>query len=132
MVADPLLEGTPKVRESRRSDPAALPVRCNFVREKRSWIYEKLAQKELLRRDVAAKQYVNGEGFPYLGRNYRLLLVSDQPVPVKLEHGRFKMLSSVAPQGRDQMVRWYQDHAAPWLADRVERFANRVTYSPAA
>ncbi len=102
----------------------------NFVREKRSWIYEKLAQKELLRRDVVAKQYVNGEGFPYLGRNYRLLLVNGQSVPVKLERGRFKMLRSLAPQGRDHMVRWYQVHAAPWLEDRVERFAARVEVQP--
>jgi predicted metal-dependent hydrolase len=79
---------------------------------------------------VAPKQYVNGEGFPYLGRNYRLLLVNDQPVPVKLERGRFKMLRSLAPQGRDHMVRWYQVHAAPWLEDRVERFAARVEVQP--
>ena len=110
-----------------RCEPAMLE---NFVREKRSWIYEKLAQKELLRQTVAPKQYVNGEGFPYLGRSYRLLLVDDQHVPVKLEHGRFKMLRSLAPHGREHMVRWYQEHAVAWLADRVERFAHRVEVQP--
>ena len=110
-----------------RCEPAVLE---NFVREKRSWIYEKLAQKELLRQTVAPQQYVNGEGFPYLGRSYRLLLVDDQHVPVKLEHGRFKMLRSLAPHGRTRMVRWYRGHAAPWLAARVERFAHRVEVQP--
>ena len=104
-------------------DAAALE---DFVREKRSWIYRKLAEKELLRQPIAAKQYVTGEGFPYLGRNYRLLMVTEQSVPVKLEDGRFKMLRSTALDGRSHMVRWYEEHARPWLDDRVDRFANRV------
>lgn len=103
-----------------------------FVREKRSWIYRKLAEKELLRQPVAARQYVSGEGFPYLGRNYRLLLVDKQDVPVKLEDGRFKILGSAAIDGRRHMVRWYEDHAERWLADRVDRFAGRVGVSPSA
>jgi predicted metal-dependent hydrolase len=97
-----------------------------FVREKRSWIYRKLAEKEMLREPVSAREYVSGEGFPYLGRNYRLLLVDEQSVSVKQEAGRFKMLRSAAPEGRRHMVRWYEEHAEPWLADRVERFGDRV------
>ena len=101
-----------------------------FVREKQIWIYRKLAEKEVLRHPVSARQYVSGEGFPYLGRNYRLLLVAEQSVPVKLEDGRFKMLRPAAIDGRMHMIRWYEEHAEPWLADRVERFAHRVGVSP--
>jgi predicted metal-dependent hydrolase len=97
-----------------------------FVREKRFWIYRKLAEKELLRQPVSAREYVSGEGFPYLGRNYRLLLVGEQSVPVKLEDGRFKMLQSAAGEGRRHMVRWYEEHAWPWLTERVARFGDRV------
>jgi len=98
-----------------------------FVRDKRSWIYRKLAEKELLRQRVAMKEYVTGEGFPYLGRSYRLLLVDEQTVPVKLTSGRFTMERSVAAtDGRRHMVRWYEEHAEPWLAHRVERFRGRV------
>ena len=100
-----------------------------FVREKRFWIYTKLAEKELLRQPVSAREYVSGEGFPYLGRNHRLLLVDGQSVPVKLEDGRFKMLRSVATEGRQHMVRWYEQHAQPWLTQRVERFGARVGVS---
>jgi len=101
-----------------------------FVREKRTWIYRKLAEKELLRQPLAAKQYVSGEGFPYLGRNYRLLLVDEQNVSVKLEDGRFKMLRSSAADGRRQMSRWYEEHARLWLAARVDRFAGRIGAQP--
>src|SRR6266571_5758766 len=65
-----------------------------FVREKRLWIYGKLAEKAALQRPQVTKEYVSGEGFPYLGRSYRLLLVDEQRVPIKLDDGRLKMLRS--------------------------------------
>jgi hypothetical protein len=36
------------------------------VREKRFWIYTKLAEKEALRSEAPPKRYVSGEGFAYL------------------------------------------------------------------
>jgi hypothetical protein len=102
----------------------------DFVREKRFWIYTKLAEKEALRSPVARKEYVNGEGFPYLGRSYRLLLVDEQEVPLKLERGRFKLRRSAASAGREHLVRWYTEHATRWLERRVARFAGRVGVEP--
>jgi predicted metal-dependent hydrolase len=102
----------------------------SFVREKRFWIYSKLVEKEALRTDAPAKQYVSGEGFPYLGRSYRLLLVDEQDVPVKLERGRFKMARPVADAGREHIVRWYTERGRPWLTNRVERYQRRVGVEP--
>jgi predicted metal-dependent hydrolase len=101
-----------------------------FVRERRLWIYKKLAEKEALVRPAATKEYVNGEGFPYLGRSFRLLLVDEQAVPVKLEAGRFKMRRSAAADGRMHMVHWYSVHAQTWLTDRASRLALRVGVNP--
>lgn len=103
-----------------------------FIRQKRFWIYTKLAEKEALRPRAVHKEYRSGEGFPYLGRNYRLLLVSGQDVPVKLEDGRFKMSRAVVHDGRGQMIEWYRAHAQPWLAKRVERWAPRVGVQPSS
>ena len=102
----------------------------DFVNAKRFWIYTKLAEKEALRPHVSRKQYVNGAGFPYLGRSYRLLLVPRQDVPVKLENGRFKMVRDDAAHGREHMVRWYTEHATPWLEKRVERLRRRIGVEP--
>lgn len=55
-----------------------------IVRKKQLWVHTKLAQKRLLFRPRAQKEYVTGEGFQYLGRSYRLLLVdaeADSPTP---------------------------------------------------
>jgi len=103
-----------------------------FVREKRFWIYQKLAEKELLASALPAKRYVSGEGFYYLGRSYRLLLVDKQDVPVKLTGGRFKMRRADAVEGRRHMIEWYKEHARVWLRGRVERFQGRLEVAPSA
>lgn len=110
------------------SAPEACPKREmeRFVREKRLWIYTKLAEKEALSVPPSTKRYVNGEGFPYLGRSHRLLLVDGQRAPVKLEQGRFKMARSVAGDGHDHMVRWYAARAQPWLAKLVATHQHRL------
>jgi hypothetical protein len=103
-----------------------------FARQKRFWIYQKLAAKEALPPALPVRKFVTGEGFPYLGRSYRLQLVADLDVPVKLDAGRFKMRRDQAPHGRATMVRWYAAHAQPWLTARVARYADRARVEPGA
>jgi predicted metal-dependent hydrolase len=107
-------------------DDCALSAMEGFVREKRFWIYTKLAEKEALRAETRTRHYVSGEGFPYLGRSYRLLLVDHQETPIKLEQGRFKMLRSAAPQGQEHMIRWYSTRGEAWLRSKVPYWAKRV------
>jgi len=101
-----------------------------FIREKRGWVYKKVAEKEALHQAVPVRQYVSGEGFPYLGRSYRLLLVNAQNIPLRLEAGRFRLLRSEAPQGRAHFVRWYTEHGQAWLHRRVATLASRVGVEP--
>jgi len=103
-----------------------------FVRDKTFWLYTKLAEKEALQQPVAAKEFVSGEGFPYLGKNYRLLVVDEQESPLKLEAGRFKMLRSeaAAGRGRDLFINWYMGHARPWIRRRVALLAPRFGAAP--
>lgn len=101
-----------------------------FVREKRFWIFTKLAEKEILRVEAPRREFVSGEGHPYLGRSYRLLLVDAQDVPLKLERGRFRLLRSEAAQGRAHFISWYSGHARSWLAGRVDRWTGRIGVEP--
>jgi len=105
-----------------------------FVREKTFWLYTKMAEKESLRQPSGAKEFVSGEGFPYLGRSYRLRLVDEQDAPLKLERGYFNLLRAevTVGRGREQFIRWYTEHARPWIRRRVDCFAPRVGASPTA
>jgi hypothetical protein len=102
-----------------------------FIRQKRAWVYKKVAEKEMLRHALPVREYASGEGFPYLGRSYRLLLVDAQDAPLRLEAGRFRLLRSEARQGRAHFIRWYTEHSRAWLRRRVAVFEQRVGVEPA-
>ncbi len=114
------------------------PIGCSaavlesFVREKRFWLFTKLAEKQALREGVRPREFVGGEGFPYLGRSYRLRVVEHLDVPVKLEHGRFLLRRGDTVDGRAVLVRWYSAKAKRWLDQRVQRFTTRVGKHPSS
>ena len=65
-----------------------------ILESKRKWIYQSLAEWQDLNANRIQRDYVNGEGFLYLGRSYRLKLVSDLPEPLMLKDGYFLMQAS--------------------------------------
>lgn len=102
-----------------------------FVREKRFWIYTRLAEKDRLQRQVPRKEFVGGEGFLYLGRSHRLKLVNEQDVPLKLAAGRFCLAADALPAAREHFVRWYSERAKAWLSGRVADYQGRMEVAPA-
>lgn len=97
-----------------------------FVDQKRFWIYKKLAEKAELRHEVPKKRYVNGEGFLYLGRSYRLKLVESQEEPLKLVNGRFQLKRELADAGRKHFIAWYTRRGQAWLHGKVTEHAPRL------
>jgi predicted metal-dependent hydrolase len=102
-----------------------------FVLEKRFWIYTKLAEKDRLQRQAPRKEFVNGEGFLYLGRSHRLKLVARQDAPLKLANGRFNLHRDALADAREHFVRWYSGHAKAWLTGRVAEYQSRMEVKPA-
>ncbi|MBK8802794.1 MAG: M48 family metallopeptidase [Fibrobacteres bacterium] len=109
---------------------AKVAVLRQFVKEKLFWVYTKLAEKGRLHKPVVPKSYVDGEGFLYLGRSYRLKLVDHQDVPLKLTGGRFNLLGTEMQNAREHFVRWYAERAKAWLTGRVLEFADGMGVSP--
>ena len=61
----------------------------NVLENKPKWIYKNLAEWHDLNATRVQREYVNGEGFLYLGRTYRLKLVAQQDVPLLFKDGHF-------------------------------------------
>ena len=99
-----------------------------FVTAKRPWIYRKLAEKDALTGPPVVKQFVEGEGFAYLGRSYRLTLTTDAGATegVRLERGRFHLPASSAHEGATAMRHWYTQVGGEWLRRRVRPWASRL------
>ena len=131
--------------------PAGVTVEraTQFVSARRGWVYRKLAEKDALTGPPIVKQFVEGEGFAYLGRSYRLTLTeqagggpSDRGRPVRqvrsgqakqgempdvrLNRGRFHVSAAEADQGVAAMRRWYIDVGSQWLRRRVRPWAARL------
>lgn len=102
------------------------------AREKYRWIYTKLAQKEMLFKTPPTKEFVNGEGFYYLGRSYRLRLVppiANTP-PLELRNDRFLLREDEVEHGEAHFINWYIKQGQFWLQQRVEAFIHRVGAVP--
>lgn len=100
---------------------------------KRLWIKEKMA----LQRDMApasSKQFVSGEAFPYLGRNYRLKVETGPFAPVKLLQGRLLVQTLEGSQQphmiRNALVRWYKHQASLKIREKARRYAPIVGVEP--
>ena len=73
------------------------------------------------------KEYVSGESFTSLGRNYRLKLVSGGLREVKLRGGYLELGVSKGTKERDirnALLDWYEEHALNRLTEKTARYAN--------
>lgn len=101
---------------------------------KRLWIKEKMALQRVLA-PVTDKQFVSGEAFSYLGRNYRLKVTQGPFVPVKLLQGQLVVQTPEGSQQphmiRNALVRWYKRQALQKMREKVKRYAPMVGVAPA-
>lgn len=101
----------------------------HFLASKRDWVYRKLSEKELLRHEPVTKELVDGEGFLYLGRSYRLRIVDDAEA-VRLERGRLLMPRTDVQSGEAAIIDWYRTRGLQWLRPRVAEWAQRLRVEP--
>ncbi len=114
--------------------PPGVPMEAleQFVDENLVWVYTRLAEKEAQARPKSPREYVSGEGFPYLGRSYRLKVVDGvgrQP-PLRLYRSRFELRRDVVPYARDHFIRWYTIRLHPMLDRQIAVLTNRIGAEP--
>jgi len=106
-----------------------------FVSEKRIWIYQKLAKKKALNREGPKREFVNGQGFLYLGKSYRLKLIdgtgiksgrSSKTAPLRLWHGYFELAETEKLRARNHFISWYRKQIKKQLKERIPRYDKRI------
>jgi len=111
--------------------PRQLPIERieQILKDKNRWIKEKLSlQQEAL--PVSSKEYISGEAFPYLGRNYRLKVHHGAFEPMKLIRGRLVVSVAYPAMARNALIRWYKNHAQLRLQEKVKRYAKTMGIKP--
>lgn len=107
----------------------------DMIEAKRYWIYKNLAEWRDLNATRVLREYRNGEGFLYLGRSYRLLLVANQDEPLLLKNGRFWMLRDLVDRGEIAAAKaafrdYYIARGSERIRQRVDYYAPKVGVAP--
>jgi len=126
-------DGSIIVRAPLHEDPEKI---ARFVIEKRVWIHQKLATKKAINHAGHNREFVNGQGFLYLGKSYRLRFIdndqtrkfeeSSDGFALKLRHGYFELHESQKHNARNHFILWYKKQTEAKLKKRMPRYDKRV------
>lgn len=103
-----------------------------LIKRRSFWIKQKIKQQASIV-PYRPKEYVSGESFPYLGRNYRLKLLHHEGTGVKLKDGYLECSISkkADPQKvKEILVSWYKEHALERLIEKTERYSKIIRANP--
>ncbi|MDQ1336225.1 MAG: Metal-dependent hydrolase [Thermodesulfobacteriota bacterium] len=100
-----------------------------WVEKKLLWVHQKLLRKEEQNRGSHDLEMVSGETIPYLGQNYRLRIVKDQPAPLYFDGDWFMLRESDRKDAVKHFQHWYRDVGTEWLNERVQFWEPRVGIS---
>lgn len=97
-----------------------------LLEDKKGWIKQKIALHPEAKA-ISEKQYVSGEAFSYLGRNYRLKVTEGELTPIKLVQG---CLTMSAPKGASEskiikgaLTSWFRRRAELKLREKLIRYS---------
>lgn len=96
-----------------------------FVKQKENWIKKKQAKSR--NETMRPREYVDGETFPYLGREYHLQIVPDMNPALVLD-GTFRLKKSEVENAESVFVAWYKKQARKELTTRVDYYAEKYGF----
>jgi len=101
-----------------------------LIESKRRWIYRNLAEWKDLNAAKIRREYVNGEGFLYLGRTYRLQLVEIQGKPLMLKDGYFRLRADNGTTPDTAFREFYREKGKKRIGERVAYYQAKMGVEP--
>ncbi|SMB92028.1 hypothetical protein SAMN00017405_1887 [Desulfonispora thiosulfatigenes DSM 11270] len=107
----------------------------NAVKSKAKWIVKKLSELKEITHLKIDKEYVNGELFLFLGRDYPLYITIDEKIKrteITLYQERIHLTSSTneKDQLRDTMQKWYKEKALEKITERINHYQEYIEVRP--
>ncbi len=105
------------------------------VQSKSKWIVQKLFEIREMEYRKRDKQYVNGESFIYMGRNYSLQIILDEKntfPEAKMVRGKF-MVTNITKDPetvKKAIENWYWDKAKRKVNERVKYYQSQFDMKP--
>lgn len=100
------------------------------VKSKEYQIFSKIAKWKELNHGKVNREFVNGQSFLYLGRNYRLKLMESQDVPLKISGGFFQLDKAYLSKASKVFKEFYRDKAQKKIQERLKLIEEKFTHKP--
>ena len=111
--------------EVRAPSHVSYNVISKMIAKKESWIKKKIEEVKSREPPFKEKEFVNGEDFLYLGKHYRLKIVENQDVPLKLQ-GYFLLSKKYLSNAREIFVDWYKVKAYEKISERALYYSHMM------
>lgn len=108
------------------------------VKSKGAWIVQKLFEFRNIESKIVNREFVNGESFMYLGRNYSLQIHVDETLQnnssVKLFRGKFHVYVKEKNDEliKDAMEAWYREKTEEQVKKRIKYYQKFFNKKPSA
>lgn len=107
-----------------------------FVKSKASWITKKREEIKRAKSLSRAKEFVNGEKLPFLGKQYEIEMIESEDIKgaeIILKDGKFQIRipSNLERDNRREIIKrelieWYKREARIKYKERVELYKNKL------
>lgn len=101
-----------------------------ILKSKEYQIFKNLAEWEQLNEARTNREYVNGQSFLYLGRNYRLRISEEAPQKLTLKNGYFLLHKSQKGKAKELFIEFYKDKLYEKVSPIIDRYKNQMGVSP--
>ena len=102
----------------------------SIIIKKTKWIRNKLLLQKS-KPAYKAKEFISGESFPYLGKNYRLKIIESKSSAVEMKANRIYVYKR--NKGRsvhDLLVNWYKEQALKLFEKKINKFSKIMGVIP--
>ena len=94
------------------------------------WIYTSLSEVEQLNGSKVKRQIVDGEGFLYLGKSYRLKIDKELATPLALAQGCFILDEAHINKVKSHFINFYKEEAKKLIPTRVDYYKKKLGVNP--
>ena len=106
----------------------------DLIAKRATWIKKKLIDCSQLSMPKP-KEFINGESFQYLGKNYRLKIIKGLKTGVKLNKGYIevttnKSVKTTENEIREQLINWYMELALSRFKVKTQQYAKLLGVIP--
>lgn len=100
------------------------------LKSKEYQIFKNLAEWEQLNEKKTNREYVNGQSFLYLGRNYRLNISQEASSRLTLKNGYFLLHESQKGKAKELFIEFYKEKLNEKISPIIDRYKNQLGVSP--